>query len=280
MKPGVFAAVIVAVFVLGFGVGRSSVTASTPASPPPGSMAGALSGSAEPPQGMGRMDPNDPAMAAAHPAGTVVTGVVDEVIQVPNYTYLRLKTSGGDEWAAVNATPDVTKGQSVVVVQATLMTNFASGTLKRTFERIWFGQLQGPGGAAPPMGAAPAMGGSPGNPHPASSATAGAMAAIQKAQGPLGLRVSDVFAERAALVGKTVRVKGKVTKVTVVQGVNYAHLKDGSGSAGGGDDDLTVATRAELKAEEVVTLEGTVAVNKDFGAGVRPLVLDDARVIP
>ncbi len=276
MKPGVFAAVIVAVFVLGFFVGRSSVSATAPAGPPPGSMAGSLSG--EPPPGMGMgMGANDPsAMAAAHPPGNTVTGMVEEVIQVPNYTYLRLKTSSGEEWAAVNATPDVAQGQSATVVAATLMSGFQSGTLKRTFDRIWFGQLQGAGAAAPPAAAAPM-----GMMKPAANpATAGAMAAIQKAGGPLGLRVADVFAERAALAGKTVRVKGKVTKVTAVQGVNYLHLKDGSGSAANADDDLTVATRAEVKAEEVVTLEGTVAVNKDFGAGARPLVLDDAKVIP
>ncbi len=265
MKPGVFAAVIVAVFVLGFAVGRSSVTAAAPAPAPTAGL-----GLNEPaaPSGMGM---NDPAMASAHPAGTVVTGTIEELIQVPNYTYLRLKTAGGEEWAAVNATTDVAQGQTATVAQANLMTGFQSGTLKRTFDRIWFGQLQGAGGSAP----APAMARSP-----SSSATAGAMAAIQKADGPLGLRVADVFAEKAALAGKTVRVKGKVTKVTAVQGVNYLHLKDGSGSAAAADDDLTVATRAEVQAEQVVTLEGTVALNKDFGAGPRPLVLDDAKVIP
>jgi hypothetical protein len=133
------------------------------------------------------------------------------------------------------------------------------------------------GGPPAPAGAAPAAGGFlPGG----SGATAGAVAAIQKADGPLGLRVSDVYGERGALAGKTVRVKGKVTKVTSVQGLNYLHLKDGSGTAAAANDDLTVVTKGEVKADAVVTLEGTVAVDKDYGAGPRPVVLDDAKVVP
>jgi hypothetical protein len=288
MKPGLFAAVVVAVFLLGFGVGRSSL-GTGPSAPAPV----AAAPTETPPSGMGPgpgsapMGMNDPAMTAAHPAGNLITGVVEEVIQVPNYTYLRLQTATGEEWAAVNSTTDAVKGQSAVVGQATLMTGFASSTLKRTFDRIWFGNLQG-GAGAPAMGGA--MGGPPapagsapaagGFLRPGSGATAGAMAAIQKADGPLGLRVSDVYGERGALAGKTVRVKGKVTKVTLVQGVNYLHLQDGSGTTAAANDDLTVVTKAEVKADAVVTLEGTVAVDKDYGAGPRPVVLDDAKVVP
>jgi hypothetical protein len=285
MKPGLFAAVVVAVFLLGFGVGRSSVTSPGPAAAPVAApFAGAPSSGEPPSSGMGMgmgSGMNDPALAAAHPAGNTVTGVIEEVIQVPNYTYLRLKTAAGDEWAAVNSTTEAVKGQPAVVAQASLMTGFASSTLKRTFDRIWFGQLQGASAGGPP----PAMGGMP---PPAmggmmksagAGATAGAIAALEKAQGPLGLRVSDVYAERAALNGRTVRVKGKVSKLTAVQGLNYLHLKDGSGTAAAADDDLVVVTKATVKAEDVVTLEGTVAVDKDYGAGARPVVLDDAKVV-
>jgi hypothetical protein len=223
----------------------------------------------------------DPGQGLPPPSSAVVTGVIDEVIQVPNYTYLRLKTSSGDEWTAVNSTPGLEKGQPATVTQASLMTDFASSTLKRTFERIWFGQLQlgasSGGGAAPSAPAAPATGGffKPS----ASSATAGAMAAVQKAQGPLGLRVSDVYSERKALAGKAVRVRGLVTKVNSVQGTNYVHLKDGSGTAATVDDDLTVATKGTVKVDDVVTLEGTVVVDKDLGMGPRPVLLEDAKVV-
>jgi hypothetical protein len=213
--------------------------------------------------------------------GSEVSGVVAEVIQVPNYTYLRLTTKSGEAWAAVNATTGVEKGQSVSITHAALMTDFTSNTLKRTFASIWFGQLDGAAAAGatpvPASASAPAAGGAMA--RPGSSATAAALAAIEKADGPLGLRVKDVFSDRKALAGKTVRVRGLVTKVTAVQGLNYVHVKDASGTGLASDDDLTVVTQGAVKADQVVTLEGTVVVDKDVGMGPRPVMLEDAKVL-
>jgi hypothetical protein len=162
------------------------------------------------------------------------------------------------------------------------MSNFASGTLKRTFATIWFGTVVGaaPGGAPMMGGGAPAT-----DPHKGlmpgamgSGATAGAMAAVQKAEGPLGLRVADIYSERQALSGKTVRVRGMVTKVSPVQGLNYVHVKDGSGSTATADDDLLVTTTQTVKAGEVSTLEGRVVVDKDIGMGPRPVMLEQGTV--
>lgn len=270
MKPGLFAAVVVAVFLLGFAVGRTSVSASGPApfTAAPATPAMPLASSA--PSGPSMAEPGQPVAARS------VTGVISEVIQVPNYTYLHITTSGGEEWAAVNSTSSVQKGQSVTITQASLMTDFTSNTLKRTFASIWFGQLQGGEAPSPVAPSAPGVSGQ----MPSTSAAAGALAAIQKAGGPLGLRVADVFAERKALAGKTVRVKGLVTKVSLVQGLNYVHVKDGSGGVGGAaDDDLTVVTQAAVKVDDVVTLEGRVAVDKDLGMGSRPVVVEDAKIV-
>lgn len=277
MKPGLFAAVVVAVFLLGFAVGRGSalapVAAVAPPAPGPGSV-GSFPGQPTPVPSMMEEGQSVPAVS--------VTGVIQEVIQVPNYTYLRLTTERGEEWAAVNATMAVQKGQTASIGSAALMRDFASSTLKRTFERIWFGQLQPSAGAVPATVDAPSSAGAGAAGFfkaPSSSAAAGALEAIKKAEGPLGLRVSDVFAERQALAGKTVRVRGLVTKVTPVQGVNYVHVKDGSGAGDSGDDDLTVVTQAAVKVDAVVTLEGRVAVDKDLGMGKRPVVVEDATIL-
>jgi len=213
------------------------------------------------------------------PSTAGISGVIAEVIQVPNYTYLRLTTANGEEWAAVNTTTTAEKGQNVTITSAAIMTNFTSTTLKRTFPTIWFGQLQGAEGAGAGAMAAMAAPSGGGFKPPSSSATAGALAAIQKADGPLGLRVSDVFAERKALSGKSVRVRGMVTKVSAVKGLNYVHVKDGSGTTGTGDDDLTVVTQATVKVDDVVTVEGLVAVDKDLGMGARPVIVEEAKII-
>jgi hypothetical protein len=46
---------------------------------------------------------------------------------------------------------------------------------------------------------------------------------------------------------------------------NWIHLRDGSG--GEGANDLTVTTRAEVKAGELVVVEGIIVCDKDFGYG-------------
>ncbi|MBK9017715.1 MAG: hypothetical protein IPM82_28755 [Saprospiraceae bacterium] len=66
--------------------------------------------------------------------------------------------------------------------------------------------------------------------------------------------------------GKTVKVTGKVMKVNpMIMGRNWLHIQDGSGK----NLDLTVTTVEQVQLGATVTLEGTIALNKDFGAGYK-----------
>jgi hypothetical protein len=89
------------------------------------------------------------AAAAQDDSGERLQGKVLEAIAVPNYTYLRLAptspNAGSEVWAAVPTT-EVKVGQSVTIVGAQRMEKFASATLKRTFESIYFGALEDPSG--------------------------------------------------------------------------------------------------------------------------------------
>jgi len=274
MKPGLFAASIIATFVVGFAVGRVSA-------PPPA--ASGASSSAPMMGGPPVMPPiSAPEVEAPAMGGTGVAGVVAEVIQVPNYTYLRITTAQGDQWAAVSSNPSLQKGQTVRLGTATQMTGFTSKTLNRTFDTIWFGELDTGGGGEAPTGAPPGQlppghpsiaGGSAGNP------AANAVAAVEQAGAALALRVADVYSEKAMLAGKRVRISGTAAKVTSVQGTFYVHLKDGSGAAGK-DDDLLVITSTDVKADQPVTLEGRVALDKDVGMGsAYPVVVESATVV-
>lgn len=272
MKPGLFFAVIVATFVVGFAVGRVSAPPNTTATAPTAMAAAPAPTPVSPPP---------PGPALADTSGGAVAGTVAEVIQVPNYTYLRLSTGAGETWAAVSSTQAVAVGQAVRVVSANEMTGFASKTLNRTFDSIWFGQLELAAGAPTPSASPDGL--PPGHPSvappPVGGAAAGALAALDQAGPALALRVSDVFAEKAALGGKRVRLKGTATRVTSVQGTFYVHLKDGSGTPGQ-DDDLTVLTTTEVKVDQPVTVEGRVALNKDVGMGAPyPVVLEGATVV-
>jgi hypothetical protein len=77
-----------------------------------------------------------PAQAAA----PGLEGDVLEVLNVPNYTYLRLRTAEGEQWAAVTTAP-AKVGAHVRVENPMVMENFESKTLGRHFDRIIFGRL-------------------------------------------------------------------------------------------------------------------------------------------
>src|SRR5262245_45371401 len=129
------AAIVVITFALGFATGRAS--APEPAAPAAiVAPSGVAAPTAATPFPTASAFPSAPAPGAAQPAapfageGEVagepepssnVAGTVAEVIQVPNYTYLRINTGRGDEWAAVSANSQLQVGQKVALGHATQM---------------------------------------------------------------------------------------------------------------------------------------------------------------
>ncbi|HTY99567.1 MAG TPA: hypothetical protein VMB75_07015 [Rhodocyclaceae bacterium] len=203
------------------------------------------------------------AWSADKPAApTVVTGQVLEVKDVESYTYLRLKTKEGEVWAAVNRTP-VKKGEQVTVENVMLMSNFESKSLKKTFPLLYLGTLGGGGaGAASPHGGMGKAMVDPGD------------VKVAKATGPDARTVAEIVGQSAALKDKNVLVHGKVVKFTgQVMGKNWIHLRDGSGSAADGSNDILVTTTEEAKVGDVVLVKGVVHTNQDFGSGYSYQVL-------
>jgi hypothetical protein len=222
--------------------------------------------------------PDDPASASAE----VLEGTVLEKLDVPSYTYLRIGAPGSDgQWAAVS-TANVEVGKSVRVRGQTVMTNFESPTLKRTFESIRFGVLEGPGpvdpNAALPTGHPNVGSGSGAAPESSDEVKVGK---IEKAPGPNGKRIAELFAQKKQLAGKSVRVRGVVVKVTSgVMGKNFAHIKDGSGSAANKDDDITVTSTEPMQRGQTVVAEGTLTLDEDLGAGYKyDAILEDAKLV-
>lgn len=199
-------------------------------------------------------------------------GEVLEVMDVPSYTYLRIGESGGEgTWAAVSSAK-VEKGSRVRIVSATRLQGFRSETLKRSFDVIYFGALETPAGssgAVVPAGHPALPTGD--NPHESAQPSATVpIGKVEKANGPEGYRIAEVFAKKDALSGKKVRVRGVVVKATSgVLGKTFLHLRDGSGDEKSANHDLTVTTAAAATVGDTVTVRGTVSLGKDIGAGYR-----------
>ena len=101
---------------------------------------------------------------------------------------------------------------------------------------------------------------------------------LERSRGPNGHSVEEIYASRQQLAGQKVRVRGTVVKLNEgILGKTYLHLRDGSGSAEGGNDDLTATTTEAFTLGETVELEGQLAIDQDVGAGyVYDALLADA----
>ena len=197
------------------------------------------------------------------PGGPVYQGQVLEVKDVQSYTYLRLKTKEGEVWAAVRTAP-VKPGDKVTIDNVTVMNNFESKSLNKTFSTIVFGNLVGAGNS---------KGLPPGHPR-ISSAVSTEVVKVPKAVGANAQTVEAVNIRRAELKDQVVRVRGKVVKYAPgIMGKNWIHLRDGTGSVASNTNDIVVTTTSETKTGDVVTARGTVQTDKDFGSGYAYKVL-------
>ncbi|MEP7344648.1 MAG: hypothetical protein ABI877_05260 [Gemmatimonadaceae bacterium] len=130
-----------------------------------------------------------------------------------------MSCSSRDVWAAVPE-GNVENGTTVTVFGAMLMTKFESKSLKRTFDEVYFGALTPPNAAA----IDPSV-----NPQ-ATAPQSVSVGHVEKATGADARTVSEVWAQREHLVGKSVSIRGVVVKYNGgVMGKNWIHLQDGTG---------------------------------------------------
>jgi hypothetical protein len=215
---------------------------------------------------MGGSDERDSTENAADSDSPVIEGTVLETLQAGRYTYVRVGAAGSEgTWTAIPQAK-LSVGSHVRIAGATPMPRFHSDALGRTFELVYFGELDG-GGA---------------NPHEGASAAEVKVGKVARASGQTARSVSEIFAQRAELNGKRVRVHAVVVKR--VEGVldrNWLHVRDGTGSAAKGDQDLVVTTRGNVAVGQLVLIEGSLVKDKDLGAGYRyTALLEDAEVSP
>jgi hypothetical protein len=97
---------------------------------------------------------------------------------------------------------------------------------------------------------------------------------VPKATGADARTVAEIVGKSGELKNKTVVVRGKVVKFTPgVMGKNWVHIRDGSGSAADGSNDVTVTTKDETAVGDVVLVKGVVNTDVDLGSGYAYKVL-------
>lgn len=217
--------------------------------------------------------------------------VVQEVLQVTQYTYARVLVDGKEVWLA-GPKSELKKGERVNFSGGMEMKNFKSKELDRTFDSIFFINSFADQPEAADM-AAMAEAGTMANPHgkggmgtsggeggmgtPQRPALTPQQLTIEKAAG--GITVAELYANPKAFDQKSVTIRGKVVKVNEgIMDRNWLHLQDGTRH--GEDFDLTVTSTESAQTDETITVRGKIALNKDFGYGYSyKILLEEARII-
>jgi hypothetical protein len=98
------------------------------------------------------------------------------------------------------------------------------------------------------------------------------------AEQPEQKTIEALYQEKANLSGHQVQLHGKIVKVNnAIMNRNFLHLRDGTGQDG--TDDLTITSQDTAEVGDEVVVTGTIAVDKDFGAGYTyPILLEQATV--
>jgi len=196
--------------------------------------------------------------------------VVEEILNTTKYSYLNVSENGETFWIAIPK-KEIEKGGTYYYRGGLKKTNFESVEYNRVFETLYL--------VSDVSKDAGMMGMSGANPHANLSNTTPAdkNMKIEPPQG--GITISELLANRKKYEGQTVKIKGKCIKLnSMIMNRNWIHLQDGSSKDN--KIDLTVTTTENILLGEVVTVEGKIALNKDFGAGYKyEIIMEDAQVL-
>ena len=235
--------------------------------------------------------------ATAEDGNNLLRGTVLETMDAAGYTYVNISSSEGPLWIAIPET-EVGTGEQRSFAPGMEMKDFHSTSLNKTFTRVIFSEgivdvaasakpddskpsssfeaaVQAEKQALPQVAAPQASGGSMGAIAPFSEIS------VEKAEGENSFTVAELFDKAAELNGTKVRIRGKVVKFNAnIMGKNWLHLQDGSGDPMNNTHDLVVTTTAEIGSPDIIIIEGTLAANKDFGAGYTyTVIVENASVL-
>ena len=209
---------------------------------------------------------------AAHSGAAATSGSQGTVLQTMDsggYTYVEIDTGAKKVWIAGPLDKVAIGDKLPVPVGAVPMHNFNSKTLDRTFEEIFFV------GALRP---APAMS----QPAPQKtkakkpSIAAPKAGSIEKVKD--GYTLEELFAKKDELKDKDVAVRAKIVKANFgIMRTNWYHIQDGTGKDG--PLDLVVTSSQNAKTGDIVVVESSLTLGKDFGAGYKfAVMLEDASI--
>ncbi len=189
-----------------------------------------------------------------------------EALPTSRYVYLRVKEGEHEYWIATSK-QEVNVGEKYFYKSGIFKRNFKSTEHNRVFEELYLVSSIVPADHSKMMTATGEQ-----------AVEMPSTADVQKMVNvPGSIKIAELVARADQYAGKEVQVSGLCTKVNPnIMDRNWIHLKDGSKD----DYDFVVTSSVLIPEGHVVTLKGTLAVNKDFGAGYRyEVIVENAEIV-
>jgi len=202
------------------------------------------------------------------PKSTAHKIVINESIDGGGYMYLNVDENGNKYWMAI-ANTAVNIGDTYYYDEGLLMKDFESKELGRTFDLITFAD----GIRTTEIKEVTKKE----NPHSKSDSSVVETIKIEKPEN--GTSLEELFSKKESFSKKSIVVKGKVVKVNNgIMDKNWVHISDGTQFEG--KKSLTITTLEKVKVGDIVTFEGTIILDKDFGQGyIYDILLEEGKLI-
>jgi len=192
-------------------------------------------------------------------------GKVIDKIPAKGYTYLQVTENKKDFWIAV-PTMEIEIGETVYFSKYMVMEDFRSDNIDKSFDQILFVEDARKSPTPDEMKKI----------HSGVQTTEKQEIKIE----PLsdGKTIQQIYADKSSLNGEVVKVRGKVVKFNKqIMKRNWIHIQDGTG--GENEFDLVMTSNEEVQVGDIITAEGKVVIDKDFGAGYFfPVMIEDVKI--
>jgi hypothetical protein len=191
-----------------------------------------------------------------------------EVLQTERYVYLQVEENGETFWIATGKR-EVEKGGKYHYKGGLLKTNFESKEYNRTFDKIYL--------VSNIVAENHSHNHDSSTPQKIETHSVESKPLPRKIDQTGSIKIASITSDPTKYEGKSVQISGECVKINPnIMGRNWIHLKDGSND----DYDFVVTSNIMVPEGHVVTLTGTVALNKDFGAGYRyDIIVENGQLI-
>lgn len=197
--------------------------------------------------------------------------VVLETLDAGGYVYILGDENGSKRWFALS-TREVNEGDVFYYDNPLIMTDFFSKELDRPFDEILF--------LSRVEDNAEAFSKIVGRIENKSSGKITTDQLELNIEVPENaLTIAQLYDQMESLSGQKVKVRGQVVKFSPeIMNTNWIHIQDGTSFES--KFDLTITSTETVQVGDVLTFEGIVAVNKDFGHGYfYELLMEESQTI-